>query len=279
MPTTREIERKWIKSFKTCGLINQESCFAPEIANQLYYGKSGGFYPDGIPYNFKLIYESYSARQESECVSSMISFLQVLGISITESEINNHLSKFPGDYEKIMRMVNSVLREVAHLTVDVNLNNPYRNNVQEIHFLARIESTESLNLGQLTIFDEVELPRLYKQLSEIPEGYEDDEVAMELFRMVENTGDSFFITGKAGTGKSTFIHYLTTHSSKTILKFAFTGIAAVIAGGQTLHSFFRFPLKPLLPGDDEIKRFSKGSPLHEMISKAEVIVIDEVSML
>jgi ATP-dependent DNA helicase PIF1 len=60
---------------------------------------------------------------------------------------------------------------------------------------------------------------------------------------------------------------------------AFTGIAAINVGGQTLHSFFRFPLKPLLPEDDEITKFETYSKKHKLIQEVDTIIIDEVSML
>jgi ATP-dependent DNA helicase PIF1 len=60
---------------------------------------------------------------------------------------------------------------------------------------------------------------------------------------------------------------------------AFTGIAAINVGGQTIHSFFRFPLKPLLPEDDEITKFEPYSKKYKLIQQIETIIIDEVSML
>jgi ATP-dependent exoDNAse (exonuclease V) alpha subunit len=60
---------------------------------------------------------------------------------------------------------------------------------------------------------------------------------------------------------------------------AFTGIAAINIGGQTIHSFFQFPLKPLLPEDDEITRFKEYSQKYKIIEKIDTIIIDEVSML
>ena len=122
-------------------------------------------------------------------------------------------------------------------------------------------------------------PRYYTSNMEIPKGYEEDSVAMGLFRRVEDTNDSFFITGKAGTGKSTFIHYFTQHTKKDVLLLAFTGLAAINIGGQTIHSLFQFPFKPLLPGDDEIPVFKSGYPTRRILENIDTIIIDEVSML
>lgn len=116
-------------------------------------------------------------------------------------------------------------------------------------------------------------------LQTLPEGYADDPVVKALFNGIEESDNSYFITGKAGTGKSTFIHYLVQNSSKKVLVLAFTGIAAINVKGQTIHSVFQFPFKPLLPGDHEIKIFRKGNPKRRLLEKAEMILIDEVSML
>jgi guanylate kinase len=124
-----------------------------------------------------------------------------------------------------------------------------------------------------------ELPEFYNKYVNIPEGYEQDEVAMDLFDRLEHSNESLFITGKAGTGKSTFVHYFTRNTNKEVLVLAFTGIAAINIGGQTIHSFFLFPLKPLLPGDEEIREFGGHTKRAKMIRKVDTIIIDEVSML
>ena len=113
----------------------------------------------------------------------------------------------------------------------------------------------------------------------IPPGYEDDPIAMGLFDRVENSNDCFFITGKAGTGKSTFIHYFTQNTEKNVLLLAFTGLAAINIGGQTIHSLFGFPLKPLLPQDEDIPIFKSNSLKRRILENADTIIIDEVSML
>jgi len=90
-----------------------------------------------------------------------------------------------------------------------------------------------------------------------------------------------FVTGKAGTGKSTLLkHYVKNHAAKgKTVVLAPTGIAAVNAGGQTVHSFFKFPLRIMLEDDEEIKKLSNESSQSQLIRAIEVIIIDEVSML
>ncbi|MEA3495549.1 MAG: AAA family ATPase [Bacteroidota bacterium] len=102
----------------------------------------------------------------------------------------------------------------------------------------------------------------------------------KIFEKVEFSNSNFFITGKAGTGKSTFIRYFIEHSVKKFIVLAYTGIAALNVNGETINSFFQFPLKPLLPNSsDDIKVFNKNHPKRSIIKELETIIIDEVSMV
>ena len=74
------------------------------------------------------------------------------------------------------------------------------------------------------------------------------------WELLQFTSQSVFLTGKAGTGKSTFLRYITEHTRKPYVVLAPTGIAAVNAGGQTMHSFFRIPFKPITPDDPDFAR-------------------------
>ena len=65
---------------------------------------------------------------------------------------------------------------------------------------------------------------------------------------VENTGRSIFLTGKAGTGKTTFLKTVVGKSRKRPIVVAPTGVAAINAGGVTIHSFFQLPFSPYVPG-------------------------------
>ncbi len=105
-------------------------------------------------------------------------------------------------------------------------------------------------------------------------------------KLITHTQQSVFLTGKAGTGKSTFLRYLTATTKKKFVVLAPTGIASVNAGGQTLHSFFKLPFKPILPNDPIMHSNSmlrdrmKYSKQHiKLIKELQLIIIDEVSML
>ena len=105
------------------------------------------------------------------------------------------------------------------------------------------------------------------------------------WELLQYTSQSVFLTGKAGTGKSTFLRYITSHTKKEYVVLAPTGIAAVNAGGQTLHSFFRIPFKPLTPDDPDFardrlrERMKYPSWLIKIIRHLELIIIDEISMV
>ena len=97
--------------------------------------------------------------------------------------------------------------------------------------------------------------------------------------LIQETNQSFFLTGKAGTGKSTFLKHIVETTSKNFVVVAPTGIAAVNVGGVTIHSFFQFPLRPLLPEDEDIKVFWKDSEKRKIITAMDTLIIDEVSMV
>jgi formylglycine-generating enzyme required for sulfatase activity len=99
------------------------------------------------------------------------------------------------------------------------------------------------------------------------------------YDLVRYTNESFFLTGKAGTGKSTFLKYILKHVHKSFVVVAPTGIAAVNVGGTTIHSFFQLPLRPLIPEDDGIKIFSNSSEKRKVFEAMDTLIIDEVSMV
>lgn len=102
-------------------------------------------------------------------------------------------------------------------------------------------------------------------------------------RIVEETGSNLFLTGKAGTGKTTFLHRLRRDSRKRMVVLAPTGVAAINAGGMTIHSFFQLPFSPFIPGQGflgEEKRFFRFSrEKRRLIASIDLIVIDEISMV
>ena len=104
---------------------------------------------------------------------------------------------------------------------------------------------------------------------------------LELARnLLKYTGTHLFLTGKAGTGKTTFLHHLRENSPKRMMVVAPTGVAAINAKGVTIHSFFQLSFAPFVPGikpANEFFRFSKDKI--NLIRSLDLLVIDEISMV
>lgn len=104
-------------------------------------------------------------------------------------------------------------------------------------------------------------------------------------QIINFTHRSLFLTGKAGTGKSTFLRYIANTTKKKHIILAPTGIAAINAGGATLHSFFKLPFYPLLPDDVKFSirnirnTLKYNSEKIKLIQEVELIIIDEISMV
>lgn len=96
---------------------------------------------------------------------------------------------------------------------------------------------------------------------------------------VEHTGISIFLTGKAGTGKTTFLRTLKKKSSKRSIIVAPTGVAAINAGGMTIHSFFQLPLSPFVPEANFKNRFDYSKEKRKIIRTLDLLIIDEISMV
>jgi len=103
------------------------------------------------------------------------------------------------------------------------------------------------------------------------------------YRFVTETSENIFLTGKAGTGKTTFLKYLKEHCSKNIIVAAPTGVAAINAGGVTLHSLFQLPFEPYLPTAASksalLGKLKFNRQRQELLRKMELLVIDEISMV
>ncbi len=110
---------------------------------------------------------------------------------------------------------------------------------------------------------------------------------------VRHTDKLIYLTGKAGTGKTTFLKYIRNTTAKNIVVLAPTGVAAINAGGVTIHSFFQIPFGPFVPNDSRLKTnapetesvetiyttFKYSEDKRKIIENLEVLIIDEVSMV
>lgn len=113
----------------------------------------------------------------------------------------------------------------------------------------------------------------------------DNKEWQDALQIINYTRRSLFLTGKAGTGKSTFLRYVSANTKKKHVILAPTGIAAINAGGCTLHSFFKLPFHPLLPNDTRYsprnirKSLKYNSDQCRLLREIELIIIDEISMV
>ena len=109
---------------------------------------------------------------------------------------------------------------------------------------------------------------------ELPDDFQLSEDFTRCFEELENTRNNLYITGEAGTGKTTLLKYFRQNTKKNLVVLAPTGIAAINCSGQTIHSFFRFPAKFLQK--ENIRRVPGGQ---KIFSKLDILIIDEASMM
>jgi hypothetical protein len=119
----------------------------------------------------------------------------------------------------------------------------------------------------------------------------DNEMFQLAVNLVNESNRNIFLTGKAGTGKTTFLKYIKANCVKQIAVTAPTGVAAINAGGATIHSFFQLPLSPFIPeakgfaGNDVVNKHSLlgrmrlNSEKRKVLQQLELLIIDEISMV
>lgn len=275
--TIKQIENTWRQNFKKSPLISAGT-FNPSIARQLYYG------PDqesDLPFKegFRDFNDNHDISDIENNIDSLLQYLHFIGITVSKKSISDGIARGTISYQSILKKAFYIFKHLAGYDEELNIDDPFHDNMGDLFFFLRIEEGDNGKPKQLTLFDELELPDFFNKYIELPTGYENDKTAQKLFDLIENSDKSIFLTGKAGTGKSTFIHYFTKQTAKNVLLVAFTGIAAINIGGQTIHSFFRFPLKPLLPNDPDITIFKPFFQKRKILEQTDTIIIDEVSML
>ena len=116
----------------------------------------------------------------------------------------------------------------------------------------------------------------FQPKSNLPENFILTEEFADAFELLENSDRNIYITGKAGTGKSTLLTYFRQKTKKNAVVLAPTGVAALNVRGATIHSFFRFPTRLLEPNDKDIK---VDYQRRELFKKLSMVIIDEISMV
>lgn len=107
----------------------------------------------------------------------------------------------------------------------------------------------------------------------------DDALAQVAWSYVEHTGINVFLTGKAGTGKTTFLKRVVAESNKTCVVVAPTGVAAINAGGVTIHSFFQLAPQPFVPGSRSGVKYNFSRRKLRIMRAMDLLIIDEISMV
>ena len=108
---------------------------------------------------------------------------------------------------------------------------------------------------------------------------DENQALCDAWDFVEHTGRSIFLTGKAGTGKTTFLKTVIEQSKKRSIVVAPTGVAAINAGGVTIHSFFQLPFSPFVPNARIKSKFDFGKEKRRIIASLDLLIIDEISMV
>lgn len=272
-PGSENIIRQWAENFRASDWFttrDEKTRFNYFKARSLYYGTTG---KNNSQKGFQQYYmESALAetKDSSQVVAKAVDILFSIGIDIPDPNI---VASRSGQF---LMLCNSIFRTFANPRNQYNfkLTDPFesiRADMQQLaDMLAGVEPA-------------IELPKAdekqFNRYITIPDGYLSDPFISDLFNRIERSNDNFFITGKAGTGKSTFLHFLSQNSRKNVVVAAYTGIAAINVGGTTLNSLFMLPFRPLLPRDEEITKFSKWNPRRAIIANMDTLIIDEVSMV
>lgn len=273
MSKRKNIEGSWKTNFLNSVLVKNEKLDI-DLAKSLFRGS--GNIPESLS-ELRLGIRSFgnNIQDSSDYISIIYKFLEVVGIKISKDNIEKSIEEGV-KLEDVVRRVVMIYKNLFYANEKFSVYDPFSNNYSDLDFFLKIETgIDSANLG--TLFDNAN--EIHNQYIELPKNYDKDKFAKELFNRIETTNDSLYITGKAGTGKSTFIQYFTKTTKKKIILLSFTGIAAVNIGGQTIHSFCGFPFRPMLPEDKGIKKLQEHYNTFQIIKNLDTIIIDEVSML
>lgn len=150
-----------------------------------------------------------------------------------------------------------------------------------LFYLTAVKVTDMANNGLGSVFGSHRLqqsPVASSERSERRGPIDKSELGQEQARVLdamENTSNSMFITGRAGTGKSYLLNFFVANTRKKVVVVAPTGVAAINVGGQTIHSFFRIPTVTPIPKEELIPTVSR----RDLYRCLDVVVIDEVSMV
>lgn len=272
----RSIIDHWVETAQTTALFYlQEGELVPDTAfvDNLKYGDASnpGFL-DAIE----------EANTISSKIESCVATLNKIGVDLSLQEAND-IAEIEGHsriaellYKKTNYLLNH-LGELSQGSLKAHNHNPFWDNQGDLKELALIRKKfESANNEKNAVHTQNE--EVY-QNTEIPEGYDQDPEVRALYEQIAKTREHFFITGRAGTGKSTFLHFLKRNLPKNVVVIAPSGVAARNVQGQTIHSFFKLPQEPIAGSFDDVKELHEKSEAYQIMQNLDTVVIDEVSML
>ena len=207
--------------------------------------------------NESLYDQLYKAKNKLAAEEKMSSFIIATNASIKEMAIKRPVNL--NEIANIKGFGMKRAKKYGHIFLDI------LNNYKGSKYYNYKKKTSKTNSEKTSIETETKLPTNFERNKEFTKIYED----------MENTSYNLFITGKAGTGKSTLLQYFKENTKKDYVVLAPTGVSAIKIGGETIHSFFQIPPGKIVQKKDIRKCWHNK----EVFKKVRTILIDEASMI
>ena len=207
--------------------------------------------------NESLYDQLYKAKNKLAAEEKMSSFIIATNASIKEMAIKRPVNL--NEIANIKGFGMKRAKKYGHIFLDI------LNNYKGSKYYNYKKKTSKTNSEKTSIETETKLPSDFERNKEFTKIYED----------MENTSYNLFITGKAGTGKSTLLQYFKENTKKDYVVLAPTGVSAIKIGGETIHSFFQIPPGKIVQKKDIRKCWHNK----EVFKKVRTILIDEASMI
>ena len=207
--------------------------------------------------NESLYDQLYKAKNKLAAEEKMSSFIIATNASIKEMAIKRPVNL--NEIANIKGFGMKRAKKYGHIFLDI------LNNYKGSKYYNYKKKTSKTNSEKTSIETETKLPSDFERNKEFTKIYED----------MENTSYNLFITGKAGTGKSTLLQYFKENTKKDYVVLAPTGVSAIKIGGETIHSFFQIPPGKIVQKKDIRKCWHNK----KVFKKVRTILIDEASMI
>ncbi len=165
--TIKQIEKTWIQNFKKSPLIT-DGTYNPLIARQLYYGPNEN---SELPFKkgFQDFNDDFDFSEAEKNLDELLEYLHFIGITISKKSIIDGIARGTTSYQKITKKAFYIFKHLASYDENLDIEDPYHDNMGDLFFLLRIEEGDNGQAKQLTLFDELELPDFYNKYIELPE--------------------------------------------------------------------------------------------------------------